>query len=100
MFFEKEKQKSGGKYTRPIVLCALAAAFVFVYVLRLGGLQIVDYDYYHGQANLQSAQRVTIKAARGEILDRYGRPIAINRDGYNIVFEACLLYTSDAADEL
>ena len=53
MFFEKEKQKSGGKYTRSIVLCVLAAAFVFVYVLRLGGLQIVDYSYYHGQANLK-----------------------------------------------
>lgn len=100
MFFEKEKQKSGGKYTRSIVLCVLAAAFVFVYVLRLGGLQIIDYSYYHGQANLQSAQKVAIKAARGEILDRYGRPIAINRNGYNIVFEAAYLPSEKLNDTI
>ena len=27
-----------------------------------------------------------LKAPRGEILDCYGRQIAINRDGYNIIF--------------
>lgn len=33
-----------------------------------------------------SSHTAVIKAPRGEILDRYGRKIAINRDGYNIIF--------------
>ncbi len=88
MFFEKEKPKKFHKNIRNTVIVLLIAAILLGYVLRLAQIQIADHDYYVNQANLQTAQTVVIKAPRGEILDRYGRAIAVNRDGYNIVFDA------------
>lgn len=88
MYFEKPKEKKTNKYVRTIISLILVAAIVFVYTVRLIQLQVVGYGYYHRKSNIQSAQSVTVKAARGQILDRYGRPIALNRESYNIVFDA------------
>ncbi len=91
MYFEREKMGPRFKNTRSAVLCILAVAFILVYVLRLGDLQILNYDVYNVKATASNSQKVTVKAARGEILDRYGRPIAVNRDGYNIVLDKSYL---------
>lgn len=91
MYFEREKTGRRFKNTRSAALCILAVAFTAVYVFRLGDLQILNYDIYNVKASASNSQKVTVKAARGEILDRYGRPIAINRDGYNIVLDKSYL---------
>lgn len=91
MYFEKEKTIKNGKFKRSVILCILALCFTMVYVLRLGNLQIINYDIYSTKATASNSQKVKVKAARGEILDRYGRPIAINRDGYNIVLDKSYL---------
>ena len=49
---------------------------------------------YLAQADTSSHRTLTIHAARGEIIDRYGRPLVINREGFNIVFDAAYLPTS------
>ena len=94
MYFEKPKYKKESKYLRSTVSIVLVIAILLVYVIRLFGLQVVGYSYYHRKSNITSAQSVRIKAARGEILDRYGRPIAVNREGYDIVFDASYISMS------
>ncbi|MEE1144094.1 MAG: penicillin-binding protein, partial [Acutalibacteraceae bacterium] len=91
MYFEREKTGKRGQHLRSVVLCVLAIAFTMVYVLRLGDLQILNYEIYSTKASASNSQKVKVKAARGEILDRYGRPIAINRDGYDIVLDKSYL---------
>ena len=91
MYFEREKTGKRGRHLRSVVLCVLAIAFTMVYVLRLGDLQILNYEIYSTKASASNSQKVKVKAARGEILDRYGRPIAINRDGYDIVLDKSYL---------
>lgn len=69
--------------------------FVFIlYGIRLMQLQIVQGKQYLSQMQSKITREVVIKAARGEILDRYGRPIAVNRMGYNITFDGAYLKMS------
>ena len=60
----------------------------------LAGSRLVDLQLVHGQEYLErSAQFLTttstVSAARGEILDRYGRPMVSNKTGFSLV----LLYS-------
>ncbi len=57
------------------------------YIYRLMQVQIVQGEEYLNQAKAGVVQEQVIKAARGEIVDRYGRPLAVNRSGYNIVLD-------------
>lgn len=87
MYFKKEKRKKVNKYTHAIVCIFLVIAIVFVYSVRLFKLQVLDYDKYLKESQMSSAAVVTVDATRGEILDRYGRTIAYNREGYNVVID-------------
>lgn len=87
MFFQKEKKKKNSKYTKFVVCIALVFVIVFVYTVRLLQLQVIDYDYYMQESQMSSAAAIKVDATRGEILDRYGRTIAYNREGYNVVIK-------------
>lgn len=76
---------------RNVALSVVLIAVFIVYTIRIVDLQIIDRDRYLTQAKGISKQSSVIKAARGEILDAYGRPLAVNRDGYNIVFNKAYL---------
>ncbi len=71
---------------RTVVLSFIMIAVFFAYTVRVVDLQVTDREKYLKQASGITKKTVVVKAARGEILDTYGRPIAVNRDGYNIVF--------------
>ena len=49
-------------------------------------MQITHREEYSTVTGSTSTRVAVLKAPRGEILDCYGRRIAINRDGYNVVF--------------
>lgn len=69
------------------VLSVLLAVALIVYTARMYSIQIVNADKYSDMHDGATSVRTSVlKAPRGEILDCYGRQIAINRDGYNIVF--------------
>ena len=68
-----------------IILSALLAAVILVYAVRALYIQIINPSAFGGDDGYRSFTTV-IPAARGEILDCYGRRIAVNRDGYDIVF--------------
>ncbi len=71
-------------------LSILAGALVVVfgiYCVRLFQIQIVEGEYYASQANRLTETKVPIAASRGEILDRYLRPMAVNRTSFSLVID-------------
>lgn len=81
MPFTKKRQ------TALTVLSVILVIVLLVYTARLYSIQVINAKKYSSAAKGGTIIRTSVlKASRGEILDRYGRQIAINRDGYNIVF--------------
>ena len=77
-----KKKKQGGITVLSVILVIAMLAFTFrTYYLNANSK---EFDTKNDGAT--QVLRTVIKAPRGEILDRYGRQIAVNRDGYNIVF--------------
>lgn len=89
------KNKMKKHNIRYIILGALLIAILLIYNFRMYQIQVSNSDYYLSQASTVSTGSVTIKASRGEILDRYGRALAINRDGYNVVFNRAYMASDD-----
>ncbi len=65
----------------------LVGCIVVVYGMRLVDLQIVNGENYALNAQAANVRTVNVDAARGEILDRNGNPVVINRMGYSVVME-------------
>ncbi len=80
MPFKKKNQ------TAITILSVLLAAIMLVFSARVYHLQIFSREFTDKNDGATSVLKTVLKAPRGEILDCYGRQIAINRDGYNIVF--------------
>ncbi len=69
------------------VLSALLSVVLLLYIARIYSLQVINADKYSSEAKGSATVRTSVlKASRGEILDCFGRQIAVNRDGYNVVF--------------
>jgi len=49
-------------------------------ISRLFYIQVINFDKYTAISNRQSQRRVVLKARRGTIYDRLGRPIAVSSD--------------------
>lgn len=70
------------------VFCVVLLIAVFgAYVLRLYDWQIVNGDTWLTTADNSTQSTVKMTAARGEILDVNGEPLAVNRTGYAIVLD-------------
>lgn len=70
------------------VLSFILIISILLFTGRIYSLQIINASDITGVGTdgAVSSRTAVLKAPRGEILDCYGRQIAINRDGYNIVF--------------
>lgn len=69
------------------ILSIILVIVMILYTARIYSIQIINSDKYSSNAMGSAASRTAVlKAPRGEILDCYGRQIAANRDGYNVVF--------------
>lgn len=84
----RKKQKVNPRHA---VLALLLVAVMLIFSFRLVQYQVIDAKKILDQADTTGVRTATIKAARGEILDRYGRPIAVNREAYNIFFNSAYL---------
>lgn len=60
-----------------LVILAFAVLAVKLYIL-----QIINGDYYNQEVSDTTLKSVEVKATRGSIYDRYGRPLAINESSY------------------
>ncbi len=80
MPFKKKNQ------TAITVLSVLLCISMLALSFRGYFLQMSNKEFADKNDGAASVLTTVLKAPRGEILDCYGRQIAINRDGYNIVF--------------
>lgn len=64
-----------------IAFCGVVMA---IFVMQLVNFQLVNGKEYLEQAENTQTYQFTIGAARGDIVDRYGRSIASNRTGYKV----------------
>ena len=55
-----------------------------IYAFRLIELQIVKGGEYREQSQGRVYKTMSVKAPRGDILDRYGRPLATTKTGFSI----------------
>ena len=81
-----------GRVTAMIILMIL---ILIVYFYFLYQLQIVEGERYYNQSNeITSAQR-RVTAARGNILDRYGRILVSNKECYNLKVDNVKLFANE-----
>lgn len=69
---------------RWVLLVVLVILFAVVGLGRLADLQLVSGSYYRVLAEGNRIRRIPIKAARGEVLDRSGQPLARNIPIYKL----------------
>ena len=72
---------------RTAILAGLVLVVFALFGVRLMQLQIVQGDEYQALAEAGDVKTQTIVAARGEIVDRNGEPLAENRVGYDIILD-------------
>lgn len=72
---------------RLIALFLILAALSGISAAGLYSLQIINGEQYRLQAERHLTSTSIVSAARGEILDRYGRPLITNESVYSIRFD-------------
>ncbi|HEY3020014.1 MAG TPA: penicillin-binding protein 2 [Solirubrobacteraceae bacterium] len=76
---------------RVAVLGGIALVLFAVVFFRLWYLEVLSGDQYVVQANENQVREVRIQAPRGDIVDRYGRPIVRNRMANTVQIELARL---------
>ncbi len=83
---------------RYISIFVAIGVIVVIFLCRLVYLQIIKGDEYSSQSEKKVYRTTSVKAPRGQILDRYGRELVVNRQGFSVVFDKSLISTSDLND--
>ena len=84
------------EFSKRIVSLAVAVVLIFsIFTLRLVQWQVIQGEEMRNLADTTASDSYTITAARGEIVDRYGRPLATNRIGFNVVLNRSYLKSED-----
>ncbi len=76
---------------RTRVLLVLFAVVLLVFISTLYQLQIVEGPEYAARATRKIARTETVEAARGKILDRYGRVLVYNELSYQVTLNTGLM---------
>ena len=87
----KKLVKPGRLTTLAILLVLLLA----IYVYFLYQVQIVDGTEYYNRSSAITKETRVVTAARGNILDRYGRVLISNKECYNLVIDSTKLFAND-----
>ncbi len=88
-----KKQNSFG--WRIFLLGAVIFVIFLSFAIRLMSLQIVHGADYKERVQQGVTYRQTVEPARGEILDCYGRPFAVNKVTYDIIINVAYLPSSE-----
>ena len=83
------------KRGRVTALAIIFFAIILVYLVFLYKLQIIEGEAYYNQSNEITKETRTVTAARGNILDRYGRVLVSNKECYNIKIDTTKLFAND-----
>ena len=78
-------------HIRTIVVALLLFLLLGGFLLLLYNLQIVKGPEYRAASVVKISNEVTVEAARGELMDRYGRSLVSNRATYQITLNSSLM---------
>ena len=84
------------KKGRLIVIIVLFLCVCAVFTLQLIKLQLVDGEKYASQSQNSVITRTVVKGPRGDILDRYCRPIVQNSSAMSVEFNNSLITNVNA----
>lgn len=80
------------KHHRRIIALILLVTVIFIFaVMRIFEFQLVNGSDYLNSAEKSSFSKITVTAARGEIVDRNGVPITKNKAIFNVEFDYVFL---------
>lgn len=77
---------------------ALVVTLIALCVVTLYKLQIIEGAAYYEESQNNQASNQTVTAARGNILDRYGRVLVSNRECYNLKIRDTRLFSDEVED--
>ena len=80
---------------RVTAMAIFFALIMVIYLAFLYNLQIVQGEVYYNQSKEITNTKRTITAARGNILDRYGRVLVSNKECYNLKIDTTKLFNSN-----
>ncbi len=80
---------------RVVAMAVLFALVMVIYLAYLYNLQIVLGEAYYNQSKEITNTKRTVTAARGNILDRYGRVLVSNKECYNLRIDTAKLFAND-----
>ena len=83
---------------RILVLAAMFALLMTVYLVFLYRLQIIEGGRYYAESRNNIVTTSVVTAARGNILDRYGRTLVSNTPCYNLMINENELFYVDGVD--
>ena len=76
----------------------LVVALLALCVVTLYKLQIIEGAAYYEESQNKQVSEQTVTAARGNILDRYGRVLVSNRECYNLKISDTRLFSDEVED--
>lgn len=76
----------------------LVVALIALCVVTLYKLQIIEGAAYYEESQNKQVSNQTVTAARGNILDRYGRVLVSNRECYNLKLSDTRLFSDEVED--
>ena len=83
------------KPTRVVAMAVLFVLIMVIYLAFLYNLQIVQGEEYYNKSKEITNTKRTVTAARGNILDRYGRVLVSNKECYNLKIDTAKLFKND-----
>lgn len=93
-----EKKLATISKRRCVIAILLVVAIVAGLVLRLMSYQLVHGEEYLAAAQKTSVKTIEIEAPRGEIVDCYGRALAVNRTVYCVQLDLLFMPSSQRND--
>lgn len=86
------------KTSRVVAFGLVIALLIALCVGTLYQLQILNGAAYYDASQNNNVTYPAVKAARGNILDRYGRVLVSNRECYNLVINTTRLFSDEVDD--
>ena len=81
-----------------VVMAIVTVLLIVVSVVTLYKLQIVEGKRYYEESRNNNVTTKTVTAARGSIMDRYGRVLVQNRVCNNLIIDTTDLFRDDDPD--
>ena len=78
-------------HIRTLVVAGILAALLLIFLGVLYNLQVLHGEDYRAASTVKIANVETVEAARGEIVDRYGRSLVGNRATYEITLNTSVM---------